>query len=170
MTIIKTCKKHGNLTRDKCIKAKVNKNGTQGYRCKLCMQELHKKHYQANKDKVLEYQREYRAKNAEKIKESKQKYAKKLWEENKDNPEFREKHRQRDREWRKRNASAERARDKRYSARIISELGDSYVRDKLKKGTNLKSQDIPPELIDFKRTIMLTKRLIRHKNNKVKDD
>ncbi len=52
--VIKSCKTHGDLILDQCIKARINKDGSQAYRCKLCMQELHRKHYEKHKDKVLE--------------------------------------------------------------------------------------------------------------------
>lgn len=168
--IIKTCKTHGELTQDKCIKSGASKKGTQLYRCKLCMQEMHRTHYLKNKEKLLQRSSEYRAANPEKVKESKQKHAKKLWQSNKDNPQFREQHRANARKWRQDNATAERARDRRYSKRVVTELADPYIRDKLKRGTTLKNEDLPQELIELKRTVMLTKRLIRLKTHEARND
>lgn len=65
------CPTHGNLYRHEMIKAGHNKIGEQRYKCKLCMQQLHKRHYDNNKQKVLAKQKEYRLANPEKVKESK---------------------------------------------------------------------------------------------------
>ncbi len=127
------------------------------------MKSLHQEHYTKNKEKILQRQREYKAENPDKVKEYKQKYSKKLWAQNKDNEEFRERHRELARKWRQDNIVGERERDKRYSKRIVEELADTYIKDKLTRGTTLKNSDIPQELIEFKRTVMLAKRLVRLK-------
>jgi len=65
--IVKTCKHHGELTRDQLIKKGKDKKNEPIYRCKQCMKDLHDKYYQINKEIVLQTQREYKRLHPDKI-------------------------------------------------------------------------------------------------------
>jgi len=62
MTIIKTCKKHGDLTQNQIIKSGIT-HGNQRYKCKLCMKEVHRNNYIKNKEKINEKTSEYKRNN-----------------------------------------------------------------------------------------------------------
>lgn len=49
-----------------------------GKRCPICRHQIYKRHYEGNKEKILEKASKYRKENAEKVKEIKQKYKEKL--------------------------------------------------------------------------------------------
>lgn len=44
---------------------------------------------------------------------------------------------------------------------IRDKLGDSYIKDKLTRGSSLRSEDIPQELVELKRQQMILTRTIR---------
>lgn len=67
--IIKTCKKHGDLTLDGLIKSGKNKDGTQRFRCKKCMKEIHHANYLKNKEHIITKSEEYKKNNPDKVKQ-----------------------------------------------------------------------------------------------------
>ncbi len=159
--IIKICKIHGELFLSSVIKARINSQGKRTYRCKLCMRESHAKHYQNNRDKVLESHKKYISQDPIKAQQQKnaskrkmysldpQKYLKKTKEYEKNNPEKRS------------------ARQKRFKDKAVLELKDSYVKQNIVKGTGLKHSHIPDVLVEIKRDLLKLKREI--KNVKGKD-
>ena len=64
-------------------------------------------------------------------------------------------------EYRKENKDSIRKKDKAYRKKNIGELTDSYVLSTLTRGRDLTRSDIPHELIEVKRVILLAKRRIR---------
>lgn len=71
------CKKHGSLFLIDVIRS-GQRRGMQQYKCRQCMQDLHRDHYQRNKENILKKQAEYRINNLEKVKEIKNKSRKKM--------------------------------------------------------------------------------------------
>ncbi len=64
------CPKHGSLFILDVIKSGMSRiNGEQQYKCRKCMRDMHKAHYENNKEEVLKKQSIYRANNPEKVKE-----------------------------------------------------------------------------------------------------
>lgn len=60
-TPIMKCHTHGNCYERNVIKAGLSRwTGRQLYKCKRCMADLHQRHYEKNKEKVLIQQAEYR--------------------------------------------------------------------------------------------------------------
>ena len=148
--------------------------------CKECR----KKYYQANKEKILEYDKQYRQANKEKIKE----YSKKYYQANK---EKRKKYRQANKEkikeqkkkYRQANKEKEKEQKKKYyqanKEKILeyskkycqdnrNKLADPYVIDIIRHQTNsmLKAKDIPQELIELKRNSLILKRKIKDNGKK----
>lgn len=137
---LKTCRFHGKLDRDGVIKKGIDRLGNNTWRCKICMQILHQKHYKKNKEKVLSKNAIYKQANPEKVKECKSLSAKK--------------HRHKYRE-------QENYRKKLTERKSTKELDDRYVKKIIVKRTNLSMKDIPPELIDLQRFVTKLKRAIK---------
>jgi hypothetical protein len=132
--IVKTCIHHGELTL-----AHVNKAGVNKYRCKLCMQASHARHYQRHKDKVAKKTKEWRQANPEKVREMRRAYQ----------PDYRRKLR-----------TTEQRR--RYTKYVASTVNDTYVRHLLVgKSKDLTRADMPKELVELKRLAIQLKRVIR---------
>lgn len=68
------CKKHGKLGFDDMIRAGYQSSGNPRYKCRRCMKDMHRSHYERNKEKYVIKQRIYRAENAEQVKEKKRLY------------------------------------------------------------------------------------------------
>ncbi len=135
--IIHVCKYHGPLTADNFIKKGKNKSGTQAYRCKLCMEALHAKHYIENKEKIDEKNRLYRKKNKQKIREMRNDYyeaAKELF------------------------IRRKRIKANEINKQQVIDLSDRYVKDLLTKHGKFKPNQITPSLIEEKRNILIEKR------------
>jgi hypothetical protein len=158
--IIKNCKYHGNLYIGDIIKKGTNSKGIQTYRCKKCMHILHKNHYENNKDKVKKAHKEYREKDPQKYREICNKSKRKMYSLDK------EKYQKRQLDWDKNNPDMKSKRQKRYKDKAVKELNDIYVKQHLVAGTGLKHADIPQELVELKRTMMLLKRNIKDKLKK----
>jgi hypothetical protein len=104
------------------------------------MKDLHRAHYEKNKDKLLRKTKQYREENKELVKE---------WKRN-DQERNREKYRPRKRE-----------RDKKANKYAVKNLTDPYIKHLLSKNSEMKYTDIPEQLIELKRTLIKIKRLIR---------
>ena len=73
------CITHGQLFADKVIKAGKSKwTGIQQYKCRECMSNAHRNHYEKNKENVLIKTKNYRINNPKKIKEIRRIYKEKL--------------------------------------------------------------------------------------------
>src|SRR3990167_3054168 len=80
-TPIKKCMKHGNLFLPDVIKSGINRwTGGQAYKCRHCMKDFHKKHYENNREKVLSACEKYKKENPEKYRETKNKSKRKMYE------------------------------------------------------------------------------------------
>lgn len=137
---LKKCTKHGKLYKDDVIKSGKEASGNPKWRCRHCMRELHAKHYDLHKAKVLAAHKSYKERNPEKVAQSKKESRKKNRHKHKDSENLRKK-------------LAER--------KHTRELSDRYMKKSLVKRTNLSMSDIPQSLIDCKRALMQLKRSVR---------
>jgi hypothetical protein len=136
------CKKHGPLTQDNLIKKGKNKSGSQAYRCKFCMRDLHKKYYIKNKEKIDEKNRLYRKKNKEQMREMRREHyhaTKKL------------------------NSSNKRKLDKKVNKKQVENLSDRYVKHLLSKNKKLKYGEVTQQLIEEKRKVLINMRESKNK-------
>jgi hypothetical protein len=139
---LKKCVHHGDLYQEDVIKSGKKKNGDQIYKCKHCMADFHKSHYELNKIKVKMAQAVYRENNKEKYLEIKRKSFKKHGH------KYLEKNNER---------------RKLFDRKATPELGDRYIKKLLVKNTNLSWKDLPPSLIECKKVLMQFKRKIKSK-------
>jgi hypothetical protein len=150
------CAKHGNCFKDDVIKSgKSQWTGEQKYKCRKCMKDLHKAHYELHKTEVLLKNRKRKQENPEKVRLQKlnSRLKKQLIESKKTRERF-------DR-WEKRNPQHAAERNRKFKIQSVNELNDSYVRQSLVKRTGLKCADIPQELIEEKRAILTLKRRVK---------
>lgn len=162
MEPIKKCIHHGKLYIKDIIKSGISKSGAQQYKCKHCMQEMHKKHYELNKLKIRLTHQKYRAENKEKVKETKRKSRLKNIE--------KEQERSRER-WQKymlENPSLARERNRKYKRKMVRELTDTYIKKSLTDGTMLRYQDVPESLINAKRAVFMLRRGIKKQATQTK--
>lgn len=139
--MINPCYKHPQaLTIEHYIKSGKRKDGTQAYKCKYCVKELHRSHYERNKEKVLSKCAEYRTENPEKLAITKR------------NSYLKNKEK-----W----AEAERFRRLKFDRASRSTLDDRYMKKLLCMGTDLARGDIPDELAEIKRYVVSLNRLIK---------
>ena len=131
----------------------------------------------SNPEKMKQSKEKYRTENSEKVKESYKIWAdinrEKLQEQRK---EWYNKNKEYANNWRHKNCEKANEYGKNWRLRNpekvnkkgknrIEQLKDSYIRPILKKNSNLKTEDIPPDLIELKRIIIKTKRLIKELSN-----
>lgn len=140
---LKKCPKHGDLYKDDVIKAGKEKSGNPRFRCKQCMRDIHAKHYDLNKIKILHSHKKYREVNEEKVKQTKR-------DSNRKN-----RHKYRERE-NLRKKLAERIHCK--------ELSNRYVKKLIVKRTGISMSDVPDNLIDCMRAVQKLKRNIKFKS------
>ena len=133
------CSSHGALYKDDVIKAGVT-YGKQRYKCRECMKELHKNHYELNKLKVQLKHKEYKEKDIEK------------WRNIKKESFKRNKHKYVERQ---------KISHANLSKKQAKELADRYIKRQLARSANLSHKDIPQEMIDCKRVLMQLKRGIK---------
>jgi hypothetical protein len=127
---------------------------------------ISKSYYEANKEKHLAQCKAY----AEANKEKTLAYKKQWYEDNKQellvkHKEYRESHKEQNalsqKAWREANPERIKALCKRKMKEYSDNLSDYYVNLKIRKGTNLKSKDIPKELTEAKRVAILIERELR---------
>ncbi len=140
----KECRKHGKLYREDVIRSGKTPAGTEQYKCRACMKEMHDKHYALNKAKVLLKHQEYKKRNPEKRKETNRL----------SDAKHREKHRAK-------NNEKKRIWDKQSTAR----LSDRYMKKLLVKRTGLSEKDIPDALIECKRALMQLQRTVKKRQD-----
>lgn len=145
---LKTCSQHGKLFRDDVIRSGKYANGESKWKCKHCMKEMHHKHYQLNKAKVLVSHAKYRQENKEKVKTIKRE----SWLKHKD--KYLKKENERRLRFKQNNIEHYREIDRK---RVV-ELHDNYIKKCLTNHSNIRREDIPDLLIDAKRAIMMLKR------------
>lgn len=162
--IIRTCKKHGDLTQNDLIKKGIER-GKQRYGCRKCQKELHHKNYDKNREKILDRNRLYRELNQEKIKVIKHNYnilnidlIRKRRHENrkKYDATYRKLYKENNR---LKVMHAEKIRMERYRKNITN----SYLKNGIqwmKKGL-IKFDDLPSEVIEIKRQCLFIKRKIK---------
>jgi hypothetical protein len=142
--IVKNCQHHGELTRDQVVNRNKKADGTSSFRCKYCLADSHKKHYEKHKKDVLAKQKIYRKENPEKIAKIK-------------------------RESRKRNLHKHR--NIYLKKRLIWEAGqrnilsDGYMKHLLRR-QGIAAQFTNDSLVNFKRVQIQVKRLVEYKTGK----
>lgn len=129
------CKKEFPLTNEHFAPEKQNKDGFNG-KCRKCLKEHRKQHYQKNKERYSENAKEYYQKNAEAIKENAAKYRK-------ENPDYMK-------NWREKNKLHIAEYDKRYKKenkdRVIRWWKDWYYANKeYVRRYNAKKRKLNPE-------------------------
>lgn len=152
---LKTCNQHGKLFRDDVIKGGYLKSGDTIWRCKQCMKSIHAKNYELNKLKILKRLEQNRKFDPVKTRAIKRKSRLKHLDAE------RAKSRERFKIWAQRNPEANHAKEAKARAKRVDELLPNYVKEKLIRGTHLKTTDISPELMEASRAIMLLKRNIK---------
>lgn len=152
-TIVKVCMYHGPLDENQANKSKKT-NGF-SYRCKQCQKESHKKHYEANKEHVKTKQKQYREENKEKVREIKRaSYRKHGYKYNSNWKKYRLKRMMCDPE-------KEQIENTLRKRKARETLTDGYVRNIVVRRSNLKHKDIPQQVVDFARQVLLLKRKLK---------
>ena len=158
--IVKICKKHGELTREKCFIRTEKRWGIvhkKDYSCRLCKKESSDKYRKRPeiKEKLIKKSKTDRIKFKERIFKTRKIYIeknrKKLNEteklrRHKNISHFRELIRNQQKKWR-------------------DNLDDNYVKSQLKSKYKIKQKDIPEWMIETKRVIIQLRRKIREIKN-----
>lgn len=129
--IVKICPRHGSLTMDL-----VNINASHGrsiLRCKQCQKESHQRHYEKNKEKIKVSHAEYKERDREAFLKMKRDSAKRM---------------------RQKNGEKYRQKRRRHDRRYVAEMTDRYIAKLVRRGTSLKKEDIPKEVIEMKRVLL----------------
>ncbi len=134
----KKCTKCGEVKEmDEFSNRKRNKDGKE-FQCKKCLYEIHKKWIEKNIIK-------YRKQNNEKRKRKRRYYTE--WK----------------RKWRIRNKEKYLEYARKDTQKKVSKLTKSYIICVLKNRNDINSKDIPQEMIEIKRRVIIIKRLIKQK-------
>jgi hypothetical protein len=147
-------------------------------RCKKCMCLSSKERYENNKEKIKQYQKEWRKNNKEKMKQ----YHKERYENNKEKVKERyennkEKIKQRSKEWYENNKEKakqnkkewrenNKEKAKQYYKKARNDFKPSYIIDNLKK-QGFNKEQITPELIEENANIIKVKRIIKKINESI---
>lgn len=129
--------------------------------CKTCIKKVDRSEYlkqyqKKNKERISKKRKEY-YNNSDK-KEARKKYLKEYYQKNKDrlvaaSKKYNDEHKDKLRDYKRE-----------YAAKMRHKLSDNYVAQKLKNNLKLKSLKelyLVPELIEAKRTVILSKRIIK---------
>jgi ribosomal protein S21 len=158
---LKKCNAHGKLYIDDVIKSGISKAGTQQYKCRKCMKEMHKRHYEMNKLLVKGKHKKYRDENKEKIalikKKSRIKNKFKWLEESKLIDSYVRHSMELSR---KKNA-----RKNHKKQQETENLSDDYIRKLLTKRSSLKMNEIPQEMIECKKVLVQLRRGVQKKRD-----
>lgn len=144
--IIHICKIHGALEPENFIKKGKNTSGSQAYRCKFCMKDLHAKNYLKNKDKINEKNRLWRQKNKELMKEVRNEYYHATKHLNV-------------------NIKCKKRRDVKINRKQVENLSDRYIKHLLTKHGKFTSDQITPRLMEEKRNNLIEKRQRKEKEH-----
>ena len=151
-------------------------------RCKKCICLSSKERYENNKEKAIQYQKEWNKKNKEKVKQNRKEWNKKNKEKvkqyqkewrknNKEKAKQYQKERyennkekaiQRSKEWYENNKEKAKQRSK----KAIEDCHPSYITDNLKQ-QGFNKEQITPELIEEKTNIIKIKRIIKKINESI---
>lgn len=152
------CSTHGDLYQDQVIKKNKLVDGTYTYRCKKCMSDYHKKNWELNKAKIKLDHVKYKEANPDKVRQQKRNsQLKMLLKRLKDGSDASSRvmlHKYKKETIEKQKARAAYEKDK---------LTDYRVKRLLTKRGMLKMKDIPQELVECKRALILLKRAIKDK-------
>lgn len=160
--ILLVCKHHGELPREKVNLSGKSRTGEQRYKCKACMKALHAKHFVKNKDKVLTKQRIYRALYPEKRRLSRRNWLDKILV---TDPAYFIRLRKM-----KRDPEKERIRKSKSKKKQAEIIGDSYVKQAIRKGNkHIKAADIPQSMVELKRVLIQLQREMDKRRQDGKD-
>lgn len=151
--IVKVCRTHGELFA-KDVVGKEN-------RCRRCRKIIAGNNYLKNYAVYAET-RERRRQNKEKWKEEKRKSFLK------NKHKYLPKLNAYKKEWREKNPDKYKLSVSKSTRRKVNQLKDCYIKDQLVKGTSLSYKDIPQEMVDLKRSLILIKRY-KKEGERVKD-
>lgn len=156
---LRKCGRHGDLYEEDIIKAGKEKSGNQKYRCKKCMSDLHRKNYELNKTKIALRAAKYRNNNRDRVNAIKRKSANRynLDRLSRLEPDKMYLAAQRHK--------IEKSRKRDLNVQDVQELTDSYVKRKIVYRSGLKSCDVPPELVEAKRALMMLNRNLKRKRD-----
>jgi len=156
---LKKCAKHGNLYRDDVIKSgKSRWTGEVQWKCRQCMKEMHKKHYELHKVKVKLKHADYRDKNRNKLAITKR------LSRDRNRLKYMRSTTIADSAFRH-TMEMQKAKKMTRDKIEVDNLTDKYVTRKIIYKSGLKPEDVPQELIEAKRAILLLKRGIRKKRD-----
>ncbi len=155
---LKTCHTHGKLYQEDVIKSGKSRDGSQQWKCKKCMKEIHKKNYELNKLTISEKHKKYRTENKEQVKKIKRE----SW------LKHREKYLKRENERRLRFKKLNPELYKQNDRKRVDELSDSYVKKIIVNRTSLKNADVPQPLVECMRVIIQLKRKIKKEKDQNK--
>lgn len=156
--VVKVCKHHGPL-----LASQANfylEKGSPRFRCKACLADSHRKHYERHKETVLAHQKAYRKEFPDRIRHIKYR----SWLKHKH--KHVEKHRANRARYDARHRELERLRDRTRKRRYCQELTEAYVREKMRKSSKLSAKDIPLCVVQCQRALLLLKRAIKNRKNK----
>jgi hypothetical protein len=157
--IVKICHKHGALTIEQVNKNGKDKIGIQLYKCKKCKADSYFNHYLKHKDQIYEKTKEWRLKNPERKRELNRIWAAKFRESNPGEATACKN------AYDKAHHDKHRARRAKWSRKQVEEIGDKYIKDLLSRGSGLKWDEIPSELVDLKKAVLQLKRLIKRRKS-----
>lgn len=146
--IVKVCKIHGELKKDK-VYSKKNKNGKTYFECKSCALKTCKIYANKFKEKISLHKKKYNLENKEKIKKWINLNRGKVYEIKK--------------RWRIKNREKYIKSWKEKNKRSVENMDDCYLRKLISDKSSLKHEDIPIELVEAKRDLLKFKRLIKEK-------
>lgn len=155
--IVKVCKVHGELKESECLK-RIEKRSREPklyYICRVCNKEKQKKY--RTKPGMKERLREKSKIDKVRFKEGIYKARKKWKEANK------EKLREQQNAWRAKNLEFARELVRNKQKKWRDELHDNYIKNNLGRALGLKAGEIPKELLDLNRTVIMLKREIKEK-------
>lgn len=156
---LKTCSKHGKLFREQVIKAGKSHSGKPAWKCKECMKDMHKKHYELNKAKVLAQHAIYRKENPEKVAQTKRNWC------DKNKEKYLRMSRERYKRWEMNNPEKANVASRNAKKKAVKVLADSYVKKSLVRHTGLSTKDLPNNLVQAQRAIMMLNRGLKIQQN-----
>jgi len=120
-------------------------------KCVVCRKEMRKRYYEKSRDKAIEYNKQWYKENKNKVSE----YGKRYREENRDKvSEYQ-------RRYQKRYSEKNKGKVLELKKRSREALKDHYVKTLISNQFDIRTDKIPPELVEFKRHLVKKYRIMR---------
>lgn len=149
-----TCRYHGDLFEGQTVRRGKNAAGEPTYRCKQCLSESHRKHYELHKAKVKLKHKEYRESHRQKVRRiNTESRKRKVLEAILNGKSYETILHIKNKRSLKRNRPPD---DKR-----VREITDNYVKNNITKRFNIRREDIPESMIQAKRALIQLSRMVR---------